>query len=140
MTFGLKPGAVDKGCLENFKVRPIRHRDLSMYDNCFFENWYQQSQDWDFSLIVQFFDFVKGFKGRSSRRKVQDPVLSFCQNSKRISWEISSFDSSVCSLKELWEGNGNSHSHNSGTVYRDGKGTRNLHMKKICRQFFFENR
>jgi len=41
---------------------------------------------------VKFFDFDKGFKGRSSGRKVQDPVLSFFQNSTRISWEISAFN------------------------------------------------
>jgi len=84
-------------------MRPIRHRDLSMYNNCFLENWYQQSRDWDFPLIVQFFDFVKGFKGRSSGRKVQDPVLSFFQNSNRISWEISGFDINYifCSLRFL---------------------------------------
>jgi len=60
-----------------------------MYNNCFFENWYQRSRDRDFPLIVQFFDVVKGFKERSTAKKVQDPVLSFFENSKWISWEIS---------------------------------------------------
>ena len=41
-------------------VRPIRHPDFSMYNNCFFENWYQQSRDRDFHWIVQYCDFVKG--------------------------------------------------------------------------------
>jgi len=86
-----------------FGLRPIRHRDLSMYNNCFFENWYQRSRDRDFPLIVQYFDFHKEFKGRSSGRKAQDPVLSFFENSKRISWEIPGFDTICifCSLRFL---------------------------------------
>jgi len=35
-------------------LRPVWHRDLLMYNNCFFENWYQQSWDWDFPLRVEF--------------------------------------------------------------------------------------
>jgi len=60
-----------------------------------------QSRDWDFPLIAQLFDFVKGFKGRSSGRKVQDPVLSFFQHSSRIYREISGFDVNCifCSLR-----------------------------------------
>jgi len=30
-----------------------------MYNNCFFENWYQRSRDQDLHWIVQFSDFVK---------------------------------------------------------------------------------
>ena len=41
------------------KIRPIRHRDFSMYNNCFFENWYQRSRDGDFHWIVQYCDVVK---------------------------------------------------------------------------------
>jgi len=40
-----------------------------MYNNCFFENWYQQSRDWDLPLIVQFFDFVEGLKEDLPERK-----------------------------------------------------------------------
>jgi len=55
-------------------LRPIRHQNFSMYNNYFFENWYQRSRDRDFPLIVQFLDFVKGFKERSTAKNVQDPV------------------------------------------------------------------
>ena len=81
-------------------LRPIRHWALLISIIAFFENWYQQSRDSDFPLIVQFFDFVKGFKGRSSGRKVQDPVLSFFHFCKRISREISGYDSNYifCTL------------------------------------------
>jgi len=54
-------------------------------------------------LFGGFRSTLKGFKGRSSGRKVQDPVLSFFQNSNRISWEISGFDINYifCSLRFL---------------------------------------
>jgi len=32
------------------QIRLIRHRDFSMYNNCFFENWYQRSRDRDFQV------------------------------------------------------------------------------------------
>jgi len=85
----LNPENVDGRNKRNKGIRPIRHRDFSMYNNCFFENWYQRSRDRGFPLIVQFFDFVKGFKERSTAKKVQDPVLSYFENSKWISREIS---------------------------------------------------
>ena len=87
-----------------FLLHPfVRHRDFSMYNNCFFENWYQRSRDRDFHLIVQYFDFVKGFTERSTAKKVQDPVLSCFENSRWISREISGFDTICifCALRFL---------------------------------------
>ena len=81
------------GSWKEIRVRPtlrlIRHLDFSMYNNCFFENWYQRSRDRDFHWIVQFSDFVKGFTERPTGKKVQDPVLSCFENSRWISREIS---------------------------------------------------
>jgi len=70
-------------------IRPIQHRDFSMQNNYFSENWYQRSRDQDFHLIVQYGDFVEGFTERSTAKKVQDPVLSCVENSRWISREIS---------------------------------------------------
>ena len=42
--------------------------------------------------------------------------------------------SGVRSLKELWEGNGNSHSHNSDTVMGTGREPGIFPFKKICRR------
>jgi len=47
-------------------------------------------------------------------------------------------------LNELWEGNRNSHSHNSDTVMGTGREAGIFLLKKLCRRqpanFFFENR
>jgi len=51
--------------------------------------------------------------------------------------------SGVRSLKELWERNGNSHSHNSDTVMGTGREPGIILLKKfacVSWQFFFENR
>jgi len=59
-----------------------------MYNNCFFENWYQRSRDQDFHVIVLFSDCVKRFTERSTGKKVQDPVLSCFENCRWISGNL----------------------------------------------------
>ena len=51
-------------------------------------------------------------------------------------------NSGVRSLKELWEGNGSSHSHSSDTVMGTRRNQESSYEKKfasVSRQFFFEN-